>query len=1550
MTPDGARQRPLTPLQFGMLYHYLREGQSSGTDVVQVEVRLPADPGLEELARAWAVIAARHPSLRIAFDWEGGETPRVVVQPEVTPSVERIHLRKRAADPGAAFEAFLRRDRLRGFDLSRAPAFRVALVELAAAEQDDVELRLVWTLHHALADGASYALVLDELLTLLEGGELPPPVDPAPWHRWLAERNDSADEAWWRRALEGLPDTLRLPRTRGSERSSSGRWVFRSARLDSGTLDALGALAARTGVTVNTLLQGAWGLTLARLHGRDEVVFGQVRGGRAGTVPDAEAMVDLFIRTVPVRARATADRPLGAFFRDLRDAWVGMRGHEHASPERIHQWSGAPAGELLFESVLNVQAPFWGEQLLRREGQFTPRGVDLHNPLVYPLTVAVNLSDEAAIRLEFDPDRLDAQAVEAMLATFEGHLHVFAEVAGADEAGEVRLGELPWLAGAARRRVVEGLNETDGVLPAEETVAEAFEAQVARDPEAPALVAGAHRLSYAELDRMAGAIAEGLRARGIGRGDRVAVALGRTRELVPALLGVAKAGAAWLPLDPTWPAERTRFMLADAGPAALLAGPPSGMDDPSGATEQPVRITVEELLDGGDRAGFGGERARAADVAYILYTSGSTGQPKGVEIEHRNVLNFFAGMDERVGTGPGDRWLAVTSVSFDISVLELLWTLCRGAEVVLHGAVDADGTASSDPGASTGPAHGPAFSLFYFSAEGSEGEAPPAPGRDRYRLLLEGARFADEHGFAAVWTPERHFHPFGGIYPNPSVAGAAIAAITRRVRIRAGSVVLPLHDPIRVAEEWSVVDNLSDGRVDLAFASGWHDRDFILAPERWADRRSGLFEAIDELRELWRGGEVEREGPEGRRHRVSLHPRPVQPTLPVWITAGGSPETFQRAGASGANLLTHLLGQRPEDLAHKIALYREARAEAGHEGPGHVSLMLHTWIGRSEEEVQARVRAPFRNYLRSSVGLLKAVAEGEGLSLGGARLSDDEMEALLDHAFERYYRDSALMGTVERGVEIVRAMAACGVDEIACLIDFGVEDDAVLEGLPRLREVMERAGRPDDAGAPSAGGGASVPAHDPAVPALVSRAILEQEITHLQCTPSQAALILAEDEAAEALGTLRTLCVGGEAFPGTLAERLLSQLSSGARLLNMYGPTETTIWSAVHEVGPADADGAIVPLGVPIANTTLHVVDPRGEPVPLGVEGELLIGGFGVARGYHARPELTAERFVMLPTLGRERLYRSGDRARRRRDGTLEFRGRVDEQIKLRGHRIEPGEIEAVLRRHPGVKQAVVVARGEGPEARLVATFPASAGLPSTAALRRHLAESLPAWMVPAGWEVVPAFPLTPNGKVDRRALAAGVEGRRSLERAEAGAGPTHPGADVTAVAGARNGTGDLVPTRADGARVASLERALRALWGELLEVDEVAPEANFFEVGGHSLLAVRVHARLREGIAREVSDRLSLVDLFRFPTARALAGHLATLGAGGAASAGAAPDPIRAGAGTGPGSSDAEANRVERARARGASRRAALRARAGRGGGAGPEADEGDGVGEDEG
>jgi natural product biosynthesis luciferase-like monooxygenase protein len=347
------------------------------------------------------------------------------------------------------------------------------------------------------------------------------------------------------------------------------------------------------------------------------------------------------------------------------------------------------------------------------------------------------------------------------------------------------------------------------------------------------------------------------------------------------------------------------------------------------------------------------------------------------------------------------------------------------------------------------------FSLFYFANyDGDDGSA------GKYRLILDSARWADQNRFERLWTPERHFHSFGGLSPNPSVLAAAIAAITSRIQICSGSVVLPLHDPIRVAEEWAVVDNISNGRVGLGVACGWVPNDFVISQNQDGfDRRHGIFEdKVGLLRKLWRGEPHSVTNPHGESLSIRTVPRPIQADLPLWITAAANPATFRQAGSMGANLLTHLLGQTVQGLAGKIEAYREAWNEAGHPGRGVMTLMLHTFVGDSSDEVHDLVREPMKRYLASSLNLAAAHLEsvpflkkpGE-IDLG--ELTPELVDQTLEASFEKYFHMGSLLGSFEKCLETIDQLTDIGVDEVACLIDFGVDEGAVLAALENLNVV-----------------------------------------------------------------------------------------------------------------------------------------------------------------------------------------------------------------------------------------------------------------------------------------------------------------------------------------------------------------------------------------------------------------------------------------------------------------------------------------------------------------
>ena len=510
------------------------------------------------------------------------------------------------------------------------------------------------------------------------------------------------------------------------------------------------------------------------------------------------------------------------------------------------------ANEIADALALITRHPGYSPDLIARDPTLTPLrtpdlGIALNEAGIIPGTaITIALNDGKPAEVYFDTARITPEFADLLCHRLEATLEALATSAQV----------LPMLSEQERQRLLHDWNDTATAYDHRATIHDLIAQQAVATPDATALVFENTGISYEELDRRANQMAHVLRDMGLTRGAPVGLCLRRSAEMVIAALAILKAGGAYVPLDPGYPQDRLDHYLRDSGAGIVVTHSDLASILPQTGAKMLMIDHDTQIANAPQTAPE--ISATAQDLAYLIYTSGSTGTPKGVMVSHRNVANFFAEMDQRIGSAPGETpgktpgkipgtWLAVTSMAFDISVLELFYTLARGYKVVLSGdedraLVSGDVVAVSDKKID--------FSLFYW---GNDDGAGPK----KYELLLEGAKFADAHGFNAVWTPERHFHAFGGPYPNPSVTGAAVAAVTKNISVRAGSCVAPLHHPARIAEEWAVIDNLTNGRAGLAIASGWQPDDFVLRPQNTPPaNKAAMFEAIDQLRKLWRGEPV----------------------------------------------------------------------------------------------------------------------------------------------------------------------------------------------------------------------------------------------------------------------------------------------------------------------------------------------------------------------------------------------------------------------------------------------------------------------------------------------------------------------------------------------------------------------------------------------------------------------------------------------------------------------------------------------------------------------
>ncbi|UMP01407.1 non-ribosomal peptide synthetase [Amycolatopsis sp. EV170708-02-1] len=1038
MTVDDTRAKPrssvedvwpLSPLQEGMLYHTALDKDGPDTYTVQTVYGIdgPLDAGL--LRASWQALVDRHAALRACFRFvSGAQMVQVIARDAEIPwrETDLSGLPEDVADGEV--------DRLAAEEVAERLSIEVApLMKLHLVRLGPERHRLVHTLHHVLTDGWSMPIIHHELAEIYAAGGdasgLPPTVSYRDYLAWLGRQDKEAARTAWRDELAGLDvpttvapaDPARVPDIRTAV-----------VELSAAVTDGLAKLARSNGLTLNTVVQGAWAVVLSQLSGRTDVVFGATASGRPADLAGVEAMVGQLLNTLPVRVRLDGARRAVDLFTELQSRQSALMAHQHLGLQDVLALAGPGA---VFDTLViyeNFPRAGLGEEedtgLVLRP---VKRG---RNSSHYPFTLITGPGERMPLILDYDHGLFDERAAESVAGALARVLErLVAEP-------EVLVGGLTLLSEAEHALVVDEFNATGGPVPGE-SVLELFGRRVVVAPDAVAITdAAGTDLTYAALDQASNRLAGHLVDRGVGRGDRVGVAMERSPELLIAFLAIWKAGAAYVPVDVDYPAERIAFILADSELSTVLCTEATRGVVPSGAIVLDAPETREAV------SAFPSEptdfRPSADDLAYVMYTSGSTGTPKGVGIPHGAVAGLAGDAGWRIGPGDG---------------------------VLMHA------THVFDP------------SLY------------------------------------AMWVP------------------------------------------------------------------------------------------------LSTGG------------RVLL-------TEPGVLDAAGVRQAVERGA----------------------------------------------------------------NYVHLTAGTFRALAE----------TSPECFEGLVE------------------------------------------------------------------------------------------------------------------------IGT------GGDVVPAQSVENL-RRAQPGLRVRNTYGPTETTLCATWLPIEPGDVVDGELPIGHPMANRRIYVLDAFLRPVAPGVAGELYIAGTGLARGYLAKPGLTAERFVACPFLPGERMYRTGDLARWTRDGEVVFLGRTDEQVKIRGYRVELGEVEAVLAAQPGVVEAVVVAREDQPgEKRLVGYFVSDGGDAVAEEIRRRMALALPAYMVPMAVIALPGLPVTANGKVDRRVLPAP----------------------------------DLAGRTSEKAPESEAEKVLCALFSEILGVDGVGVDDAFHDLGGSSALAMRLIARIRE----ELGADLPIRQLFSSPTPAGVARALA--------------------------------------------------------------------------
>ncbi|MFJ1747309.1 amino acid adenylation domain-containing protein [Streptomyces sp. NPDC088116] len=670
---------PLSPMQEGLLFHALFDEEAADVYTVQLFLGMEGALDVKALRAAAETLLRRHPNLRSGFRHEQVSRAVQVVHHEVELDWDTQDLRGLDADERSArLTRVAAEERARRFDLAAPPLVRFVLVRLT-----DDRFRLVMTVHHILLDGWSMPLLAQELFALYaRGGDdtgLPLPTPYRDYLTWLAGRDGEAAEQAWRHALAGVEEPTLLAPTGADREALAPERV--ALELSPQLTTALGDRARNLGLTMNTVVQGAWAVLLARLTGREDVVFGATVSGRPPEIAGIESMVGLFINTLPVRVELRQDETLAQLLTRLQEQQSGLMEHQHVGLRDIQRLTGA--GEL-FDTLTVFENYPLDPSLLDVSGtRLRVTDADADDATHYPLTLVVVPGPRLGLRLGYRPDLLTADTVESIGARLGRLLEAVADTPDRPVA------EIDVLDEAERERVLVEWNATAHPVPSA-TLTELIEAQAARTPQATAVVFEGDELSYAELGARANRLARLLVERGAGPEGYVALALPRSQELIVALLAVLKSGAAYVPVDPDYPAERIRYILDNTRPALVLTTrdvdavlPPTDgtdrlvLDDPRTAAALDARSGTD-LTDADRLAPLG-----VLNTAYVIYTSGSTGKPKGVLVPHEGIVNRLRWMQGRYGLDASDRVLQKTPSGFDVSVWEFFWPIVEGATLVV---------------------------------------------------------------------------------------------------------------------------------------------------------------------------------------------------------------------------------------------------------------------------------------------------------------------------------------------------------------------------------------------------------------------------------------------------------------------------------------------------------------------------------------------------------------------------------------------------------------------------------------------------------------------------------------------------------------------------------------------------------------------------------------------------------------------------------------------------------------------------------------------------
>ncbi len=669
---------PLSPMQQGMLFHTLYEPEAS-VYVNQLTATIHGRLDFDAFKRAWQDIVESYSILRTAFVWEKLAQPLQIVGRLATLPIEVEDWRDYTpAEQQARLERHLAADRARGFKLSKAPLARIAVFQM-----DDTHYTILWSQHHIVLDGWSNSHLFKDFFTLYEAYirgasvRLPPTRPYRDYISWLQAQDHTQAEGFWRQFLANVtaPTPLGVDLPNPEALQGQAQYAELSLILPDSLTSAMRAFVRRHHLTLNTLFLGVWALLLSRYSNEDDVVFGVTGSGRPETLDGVEAMVGLFINTLPFRARVPYSTPAVQWLTTLQTCYSELREHEYCSLVDIHGWSDVTRDRPLFDSLMIFENYPVDEALRKTSGSLKIEHIQVQEQTNYPLTLVVAPGQGISLLLSYQCARFTSDTILRM----QGHMLRLLE--GLIETPDIPIRDLPLLTPAEYQAAI-GPAAPSPFPPPSACLHHAFLQQADRTPDAIALSFQGASCSYRTLATRATRLAHLLLRRGLRPGQLVALCFEPDPDLVVALLAVLLAGGAYLPLDPAAPAERLATFLDDAQPHLLLST--SALRDrlPS---QTPPRLLLDADADAiaACPASLPAVPLTPDFPAYLIYTSGSTGQPKGTLVSHAQALRLFSATQPWFGFDQHDVWTLFHSYAFDFSVWELWGALLYGGRLVL---------------------------------------------------------------------------------------------------------------------------------------------------------------------------------------------------------------------------------------------------------------------------------------------------------------------------------------------------------------------------------------------------------------------------------------------------------------------------------------------------------------------------------------------------------------------------------------------------------------------------------------------------------------------------------------------------------------------------------------------------------------------------------------------------------------------------------------------------------------------------------------------------